>query len=215
MTKLQASARTPANPLTPLVGWALALGALSFLVERGALVSVDHHVASWVATLRSPSLDGSVQLVTFFGGSKWTLLALAGLGVLAWRRRGGPAVLILIGAFAIAALMEVALRLSIPQWRPDALTVPASMDLAMRFELAGFPSGHGFRSAFVFGWLARELKGSRLSLFVCLVIIGLVGASRLYLNRHWASDVLGGWLVALVALSLARVWEQRFYKHAS
>jgi membrane-associated phospholipid phosphatase len=108
--------------------------------------------------------------------------------------------------------MEVTLRLSIPHWRPDTLTLPASMDLVTRFELAGFPSGHAFRSAFVFGWLGDELKTvhagwARLGRLLCVVMIVLVGFSRLYLNRHWASDVLGSWLVALVAFSIARCWE--------
>jgi undecaprenyl-diphosphatase len=207
----------PTDPRLRLFGWALALGILSSQVARGHLVFVDQLLAGWMAALRSPALDEPMRVVTFFGGSTWTTLALLGLGALAWRRGGLKAVLILVGAFVVGGLIEIALRLTVPQWRPDTLTLPAAMDPMTRFELAGFPSGHGFRSAFTFGWLIRQRRNADTALAtlgrrIALVMIGLVGVSRLYLNRHWASDILGSWLVVLVALSVARVWEQRFCK---
>lgn len=196
----------------------MALGVLSYQVARGHLVFMDQHVAGWVASIRSPSLDGIMHTITFFGSGSWLIVAFVGLAVFALRRGPSGSIPILVGAFLVGAAMELILRLSIPQWRPDTLTMPASMDVFTRFDLAGFPSGHGFRSAFVFGWLAKELKGSNIAKagrIACLVMIGLVGLTRIYLNRHWATDVLGSWLIVLVALSIARVWEQRLWTRSS
>ena len=209
MTKLELRA--------PLFGWGLALGVLSHQVAKGHAVPVDQLVASWVAALRSPVLDEPVRLLTCFGGSTWTLLALCGLSVLAWRRSGAAAAVIMLAAFALGLGMEAVLRLTVPHWRPDTASVPATMSLRMRFGLAGFPSGHAIRSAFVFGWMNRESRElpapwARLMRAGCLLMIGLVGFTRLYLNRHWASDILGSWLVVLVVFAIARYWEQAFLR---
>lgn len=197
------------------MGWFLALGVLSVLVAQGVLVPLDQQIAGWAAALRSPMLDGPMRILTWFGGSTWTLLGLSGLSALAWRRGGWAAVRVIWLAFLLGAAMEVILRLSVAQWRPDTTALPPAMDAVTRFELAGFPSGHAFRSAFVFGWLAVEVRGwPRAGCWraLCLVMTALVGFTRVYLNRHWATDVVGAWLVVLAAVAMARWREQR--RHA-
>lgn len=190
-----------------------ALGMLAAAVAAGWLSPVDRELTAWVALMRAPAMDRLMRIVTFFGSSVWTAAALAGIGLWACRRNGVPAALVVAGAFLVGMGIEVALRLIVPHWRPDVAVIPPSMDVLTRFELAGFPSGHGFRSAFVFGYLARRWHGvhrhwGARAAFCSLLVIALVGISRVYLGRHWPSDVLGSWLVACIALSLVRVWDR-------
>jgi len=210
------TANTPPELRWRLFGWGVVLGIVSHQVAQGHLAAIDHLVAEWVAMVRSPGLDGPVRWLTFFGSSLWTIVALGFLSVLAGRRSGGTGVAMVLGAFVVGIGLETLLRLTVSQWRPDTAIVPASIDVSMRFHLAGYPSGHAFRAAFVFGWVIRELQDlrsgwARLGRWWCWVMIGLVGLSRLYLNRHWVSDVLGSWLVVLVAFAIVRFWEH----HAS
>ena len=191
--------------------WALGLlGVLTIVavqVAQGYFVPFDHAVAGWVAALRSPVWDQVMRAITFFGSSGCVGLALVWLGLWAQRRRAWPSALRVLGAFGLGLFVAVVLRLAVSQWRPDTLIVPAAMEWRTRFGLAGFPSGHAYRSAFLFGWLMREVDSARWAKLIrwgSLAMIVLVGFSRLYLNRHWATDVIGGWLVACVALSLAR-----------
>ena len=191
----------------------MALGLLSHQVAKGHLAGFDQAVAGWLTVLRSPVLDGPVRMVSFFGSSLWTLLALGGLSLLLWKRRGAKGVTIMFGTLAISLALEVILRYSVRSWRPDAGGAAEGMDWFTRFRMAGYPSGHAFRAAFVFGWVIRELNGvkhlwARLGQLGGFAMIGAVGLTRVYLNRHWASDILGSWLVVLVVFGIARCWEQ-------
>ncbi len=58
----------------------------------------------------------------------------------------------------------------------------------------GIPSGHAQIAASVWGWLAVEIK-RRWFTITALVIILLIGLSRLYLGVQFLSDVLLGWLL--------------------
>ena len=124
----------------------------------------------------------------------------------------------MVAAFALGLAVTVALRLLIPHWRPDVLVVPSPMGWATRLDLSGFPSGHAYRSAFLFGWLSQELgakRGGRWGQVTCLGIIGMVGFTRVVLNRHWASDVVGGWLLASCMLVIALAWKPRLSPKAA
>ncbi len=201
------------SPKRVIVIWGVALGLLSYQVAQGHLKLLDQSVAQWVRAWQSPALDGPMHALTLFGSSVWAGVALAVLMSLAWRRGRRPEVLMLGGALLLGVLIESALRLFVPQWRPDTTVVPPGLGLLGRVHLTGFPSGHAFCSAVLFGWLGRELAAWRSRLAgigqgLCVAMIGLVGVSRLYLNRHWATDVLGGWLVALLVFSVAAAWQQ-------
>ena len=77
-----------------------------------------------------------------------------------------------------------------------------------RENSAAFPSGHSAASVMVFGFLSyvliRERIGSRtVSAAMGLLIIVMVGLSRLYLLEHYLSEVLSGYLVGAAWLVLA------------
>ena len=67
-----------------------------------------------------------------------------------------------------------------------------------------FPSGHaGMAAVFftviaylsapkIYSWIKRELM-----IVVCVLMIILIGLSRLVLNVHWASDVIAGWALGV------------------
>lgn len=71
----------------------------------------------------------------------------------------------------------------------------------------GLPSGHAQIAASVWGWLAVEVK-KRWFTISAIVLILLIGISRLYLGVHFFSDVLLGWLLGgLLVLLFSLFWK--------
>lgn len=185
--------------------WIILLALLSAAVKGGFFAIVDLHVSTWIEAVWTPAGGAAARALTFFGSTPWTLVAVVVMGVWWWRRNQRSALAAFLGAGAVGLIIQAGLRLWVGQWRPDVETLPAPSDLIARYELAGFTSGHGFRSAFLYGWWGRALWERRAAAGAlgCGLLILAVGATRVYLQRHWLSDVLGSWLVALVALSCA------------
>lgn len=83
-----------------------------------------------------------------------------------------------------------------------------------------FPSGHAFAALVVYGFLIhivwKVAKGETPRLIVSLLsalLILLIGVSRVFLNVHWFTDVLGGYSAGLawllLSLMMARMVEER------
>lgn len=87
---------------------------------------------------------------------------------------------------------------------------PPAVYQAVETLNASFPSGHALLSTVFYltvgVLLARTLPRRRLKIFVlgtAVLIAMLVGATRIYLAAHWATDVFAGWSVgAAWAMSL-------------
>ena len=65
-----------------------------------------------------------------------------------------------------------------------------------------FPSGHSMSAMVGYGFFIIQLRKSDLKykkiwIGLCMVMIVLIGLSRIYLGVHYFSDVLGGYLIGL------------------
>jgi membrane-associated phospholipid phosphatase len=110
------------------------------------------------------------------------------------------------GAAIGEAALNAAIKLIIHRPRPLASLVHVMQIL----NSYSFPSGHVMFYTVFFGFLifiiytrlrATPFRNLLLILFGSLV--GLVGVSRIYLGEHWASDVLGGYLLGSLCLLVA------------
>jgi undecaprenyl-diphosphatase len=118
---------------------------------------------------------------------------LAATGFLMLRRKW-PEAGLLVAAFAGGLVLSETIKAVFGRARP-----PEAYRLAEALN-PSFPSGHALLSAVVFLTLGallaratdkRQLRGYIIG--VAIVISLLVGATRIYLGVHWASDVLAGW----------------------
>jgi undecaprenyl-diphosphatase len=148
----------------------------------------------------SPALTG-MMIATTWLGSAYATLGLAALVsiFLALRRAHGRAIL-LVAAVAAERLMVEPLKLALGRARPDFDPHPV-----MTSSLS-FPSGHSANSMAAFmaiALIAVPASHRRSAILLALLLILLVGLSRIYLGVHWPSDVIGGWCLGLLMVWIA------------
>ena len=172
---------------------------LAILAAQQHFFVLDHGVEDGVRVLRRELLRLPMELVSVLGDRLGLLLLIAFGSLLLWRvsRRW---------AIALPVLMAGAGAL---QWLAKWLVDRPRPDLTPW----GFPSGHVLSVVVFFGLMiylvatasTRRRRWRVLASLVCLTTVVLVAFSRLYLRRHWLSDLVGGFAVGTAYLLLA-IW---------
>lgn len=173
--------------------------ALAVFAAQQQFFALDYGTRAWVRIVKHELLDLPMEAVSLLGDNIGLIPLIAIGSLLLWRvsRRW---------AIALPVLMAGAGALQwITKWATDR----------PRPNLApwGFPSGHVLSLVVFFGLMVyliatsskRRRRWRALAGFVCAVPVVIVGFSRLYLDRHWLSDLAGGLAVATAYLLLA-IW---------
>jgi membrane-associated phospholipid phosphatase len=174
---------------------------------------LDTSFVLWLQQWASPALTEIMRAVSLWGYVP-SCLALAIVCGFGGRLRLGVT---LILAILLADAMTVTAKRAFTSPRPHA--VDARVRTFGAFELGlppmvtstlvpaddfGFPSGHvATTAAWALGLAWSRRKPWQLS--VAATWVALMALSRLYLGRHFPADVLGGLVVGVAALCLARL----------
>jgi membrane-associated phospholipid phosphatase len=173
--------------------------ALAVFAAQQQFFALDYGTRAWVRQLHAEALTLPMELVTRLG-DRIGLVALIAIAVpLLWRveRRW---------AIALPVLMAGAGAL---QWLAKAASGRARPNLAP----FGFPSGHVLSLVVFFGLMvylvamasAQRRRWRVLACLIATVPVVVVAFSRLYLDKHWLSDLAGGLTIGAAYLLLA-IW---------
>ena len=151
--------------------------------------------------LRTDMLTPLMKFVTFLGngGWFWILCAVVLLAIPKTRKTGYAAVLSLIFGVIVTNLL---LKIIVARPRPFA-EIEALIPLIAKPTDFSFPSGHTTAS-FAVALVMLRMLPKKIGI-PAVVLAALVAFSRLYLGVHYPTDVLVGFVVALVG-SLLAVW---------
>ena len=166
---------------------------------------LDSATANWINVIRDNGLIQFFTWVTLLGKTEIVFSTAIIMTAILWLRNKRAYLIPFWVTLGGAAVMDFLGKIVFHRARP-----PMAVYLEDSFS---FPSGHATLAVALYGFLAyvliRELKsrGSKVSVFFAsLIVILLIGLSRIYLGVHYLSDVWGGyllgflWLLAGIAL---------------
>jgi len=200
--------------LSLLLGLAAAIGALVFFgwltdeVLEGDSRHFDEVTRAAVHQLASPAMTVIMRFLSFVGST--IVLTIGTIIVVVWfaMRKWGREAKLFTATMIGGGLLNVTLKLTFKRARPEPffdLTPP---------ETYSFPSGHSLASACFFGALAAlltaRIKNRRTKLIVWIVCAAMflsIGFSRIYLGVHHTTDVIAGFVAALIWILVVRFVE--------
>lgn len=208
--------------IIPMVGVILTIVGLWGFLEIADEVldqqtqAIDQMLMLLVKKLHSPFLDWLMHGASIIGGTVVVTLICLILGAIFW----GQKQRVYFTALAITAIGGTGLNLLIKQLfnrqRPKLWKLVAGEP-----HTSSFPSGHAMLSLVIYGFiaylLARHFRRWRWWIVsLIIVLIALIGFSRVYLGIHWPTDIVAGqaagltWLMAcLLNLELYRYYNKR------
>lgn len=157
--------------------------------------------------ISSPFLDFAAEAASFLGEESIYILVIT---VFYWalsRKKG----FILAAVLVLSLFLNTLLKIVFHTARPfEVLTGLEGKRLVTATGYA-FPSGHTQGAAGFYMTLIYLFRTRRIVWISGVIIILMVGISRIYLGVHWPVDVLGGWFLGiltawLTASRIDRLW---------
>ena len=198
--------------LTLIVGSLLAFSAIAYGVgSGGTLIRVDQAFSSAVQSATSGPALQVFEWITWLGDGRTLAVMCVGGMLLLWARGERTLAVGLVVAMGGNGLLNAALKRVFERMRP-----PHEPGLPT-FHGWSFPSGHSSGALVAYGILAYVLMRTlppRWHVAIAVLAAGAafsVGASRIFLEAHFATDVMAGfasgtaWLTAcILGLEMAR-----------
>jgi membrane-associated phospholipid phosphatase len=182
----------------------ISLALISVLAHKYTRFPGDLILALHIQVFDNSSVEQFMKVISEIGGGRVATILLLASAILFWVKHRRIESLLIIGSGLLSSIDRL-LKILIDRPRP-------SPDLVSVMEInhsGSFPSGHAtfamtfFGALFYFSsiYIGHSII-KKLIQTVSVIIILLTGISRIYLGAHWPSDVLGGYLLGGLILSL-------------
>jgi undecaprenyl-diphosphatase len=192
----------------------MAFAILAYAAKNNPYFPFDLYITRSIQLIQYPWFSNLMLLMTEIGYPfQGTLLTIITPFVLLALKRKHDALILFIST-AGAGLLSVILKAIVARPRPDPMLIEQLSSYKVNDS---FPSGHvlffmgfvGYLSYFCYiyfpkGWLRT------IAVSFCLLLLILMGMSRIYLGAHWFSDTLGAYLIGTVWLYLVIYFRRRF-----
>jgi len=171
------------------------------------LVSLDMAISQFFYSFRTPLLTQVMVFISFLGADFILVISTIIVILFSWRKHKHESVLFSI-MLIFGAILNVFLKQVFQRPRP---TIDPLIDVSSY----SFPSGHAMNSLVFYLTLAyftyhftRRIKYSFIAMCFSLVIIALIGLSRVYLGVHYPTDVAAGYVAGLLWFVLVLLMER-------
>lgn len=166
-----------------------------------SIVSIDYFISAQMSLLRDSDVVVVFVLITSFASTPIAVLVVLFVAVNCWVKQQRYIIVGLLIATLGSTAFTSLLKYLFQRERPaNSLLV---------VQTYSFPSGHATTAMALYGFIAYLLIrfhqnfAQKIRIFtIAILFILLIGLSRVVLNQHYLSDVLGGYLVGAFWLTL-------------
>jgi membrane-associated phospholipid phosphatase len=167
----------------------------------------DNAVRAWFLAHQSPTVYKIAAILTSIGSPTVMVVVAIVAGIWFYRGPGRSKAGVMVAAPAAGGLLAGGMKLLYGRARPAGAAL-------FNERTFSFPSGHAATSAAVMVTLCYVLARERIISWPAAILIGgmvplIVGLTRLYLDVHWATDVVGGWTVGLFVAAMSAALYER------
>ncbi len=170
------------------------------VLEREAF-AVDRTILLHIHQFASPTLDAIMVGITRIGDPR-TVVPLTAIVFcfLWWKRYRTEAKVFALDAFG-GVVLSYFLKLAFNKQRPQLWESPIAE------TTFSYPSGHALGSMVLYGFLSYVFatiypRYARVFYGVATLLIVAIGLSRLYLGVHWPTDIVAGYGIGFLWISV-------------
>ena len=186
---------------------------LSYAAAKFPVLPLDLKAYEELKEQASPLFDRLMEFVSAIGEMA-IAMALTAIAIVTFavRRHWIEAIFMLVTTSSV--LLAFVLKELIHRTRPFPIDQNAT-GIIQSINEYSYPSGHVLFFVVFFGffaylaWIHFVGRTRVIVIAICGALILLIGPSRVFLGAHWASDVLGGYIIGalwLFLLVLAYQW---------
>lgn len=176
---------------------------LSVIASFISYFKLDLVITQTFQSIHSQLFDYLMWFISTVGNQPMMVVIVAVTGLLLYLFKLRIEAVVCTLSTAGSALVGAIVKILVNRPRPSASLVHVSLHLSDK----SFPSGHVLVFTVFFGYLFYLLfnkpkRQTKINLLLILFsfLIAAIGISRIYLGAHWASDVLGGYLLGILWL---------------
>jgi len=197
-----------------LLALVLFFAIANSVIHNGALTGFDIRIHNLVAVSRTPFWNNFFLFITYIGEWQVVVLGIIIVSFLLFAEQKYNYLAILLTSTIGGEILVWLIKHSVRRGRPPLL------DMLISENDYSFPSGHAF-VAFSFyvllfylwyrGTQKKTIKAG--CIIASILVVSLIGFSRVYLGAHWPSDVFASWTLGfgwiLIIITIAKAnWRQ-------
>ena len=181
---------------------ALFIGLVEDVVRSDSIVAIDYFVSQQMSLISETGIVYFFIPITSLASTPITCLVVLLTAILCWVVRQRYIIIGLLIAVIGSTIFTFLTKMIFQRARP--------IDILLLERTYSFPSGHATVTIALYGFIAyiairfsQRFAVQVRIMMLTLLLTMMIGLSRILLNEHYLSDVLGGYLVGILWLMVA------------
>ncbi|WP_449539753.1 phosphatase PAP2 family protein [Ferdinandcohnia sp. Marseille-Q9671] len=173
----------------------------TYLVITERISQIDSLASNWATLAVTSSSSHLLQAITFFADTSTLFILSLIMIVFLVRKRFLAQMILFLFVMGGGVVITFLLKITIERERPGEIVYIDLMNIGETLVSYGYPSGHAAKGLLFFGFLIYLLvsklktKGvKRIFITIFSLLIVFIGVGQVVLNKHYVSDVIGGYL---------------------